>query len=770
MSALVASLFAVGAAPAGAAEIKTGEDNKAEQNAKPAFSACVGEAVDDHGFTDLGTLDAAADSINCLAYYGIAAGKTADTFDPNSNVTRSQMALFLYAAADKAGVDLMGGDGDADFGDIAELGENRQNAITALARNGIMAGRGGMAFEPHADITRAEMAIALVSLVRHTAPDKFVQAGTDKGKLAGSNGAALAADSVDYFVDSRRTVPVAVDTHISYAYELGITSGYPNATFRPNDGVPRRNMATFIMNALAHSNLRPAGLTVQSNNGELTASLRDADFAPVANALVDAFFVDASKADRAFNNDGKCRSIVKNVDKSGNKTCEIEVLDAATDADGNAPLNGLDADQIGKGATVWVWTGDAGDKVDDGTDLVQHDQGPVTSPTPATKITVSPSQARTPTARFGTAVSFTGQLQYTEDGLDKDTSVGTVVEMGGAQYGLVIHVYTGTATAVSVDGTSGDVTTTPSDLGLVSRSASEILKTDADGKITFSLSTGDPDPSPTSRDDSRTIVYVLTPLKNAPGIAADGTPTSREDGYVVFGEAPSAVTTVTVESIGAYAELSGSATGTASHGVTVTVLDQYGRPVRNQAVTLGSSAATGSGDQSDNTTVPGARRTGSTGSVRIFYSHTGNTAWTETITATWDGGPGPDGEAGNADDPDDVTGTADIYWAQRTTDATGSALNVLTASAADDEIVVAGPLLVRYDANDIFSVTGIGTGTSYLDMEGFEALVATIIDPANVALADATPGKRTANLTWSGYDHDDEDERTFFTLAVTIAT
>ena len=56
----------------------------------------------------------------------------------------------------------------ADFGDIAELGENRQAAITALARNGIMVGRGDMAFEPHADITRAETAVALVNLLDHT--------------------------------------------------------------------------------------------------------------------------------------------------------------------------------------------------------------------------------------------------------------------------------------------------------------------------------------------------------------------------------------------------------------------------------------------------------------------------------------------------------------------------------------------------------------------------------------------------------------------------
>ena len=291
------------------------------------------------------------------------------------------MALFLNAAAAKAGVDLMGGDGDDDFGDIAELGENRQNAIKALARNGIMSGSGGD-FRPHDDITRAEMAVALVNLVRHTAPSKFVQAGTDKGKLVVNDGplslrALWTTSRRACVLFQWRSTPTSA-TRTSWASPRGI----PTATFRPNDGVPRRNMATFIMNALAHSNLRPAGLTVQSDNGQLTASLRNADFEPVANELVDAFYVDATREARAFNNDGECRSIVKAVDGSSDNTCEIHVLDSATDADGNAPLNGLTAAQIGKGVTVWVWTGDAGDKVDDDTDLVKFDQGPVTSTGP----------------------------------------------------------------------------------------------------------------------------------------------------------------------------------------------------------------------------------------------------------------------------------------------------------------------------------------------------------------------------------------------------
>ena len=89
IGALLATLLAIGATPAGAAEIKTGDDNKAEPSATPTFTACLGPATQDAGFEDLDGLgDDTTDAINCLAYYGIAA-----------HVTRSQMALFLTRMA-----------------------------------------------------------------------------------------------------------------------------------------------------------------------------------------------------------------------------------------------------------------------------------------------------------------------------------------------------------------------------------------------------------------------------------------------------------------------------------------------------------------------------------------------------------------------------------------------------------------------------------------------------------------------------------------------
>ena len=832
VSALIASLFAVGAAPAGAAEIKAGEDNKAEPNAEATFSACVGEARDAHGFTDLGSLEATVPNINCLAYYGITVGRTADTFDPNSNVTRREMALFLYRAASKAGVDLMGGDMSADYGDIAELGESWQNAITALARNGILSGSGGN-FRPKDDITRAEMAVALVALAKHVAPGKFIQSGANKGALD------IDADELDHFADARASEPRFVDTAISYAYELGITSGVGDGTmFNPSGTVPRRDMATFIMKTLAHSNLRPAGMSVQSDRGTITVSMRDADFMPDANEIVDAFYVSNDKVDRAFNADGECRSIVTAVD--GSDECEIDSIDPATDADGNAQLEPLTSKDVGKGVTVWVWTGNIGDEVDEDTDTLEFAQGPVVTPNAATMTAVSPSQLKTPRARFGAAVEFTAQLQYTNpNGVATSTASGANPADGGAQYKLVRHVYSGkpvasmvrmganglewgnpTGTDGAFEAASDQAAAGPQDGdqagGLVSRSVAETLKTNATGAATFSLTTTDPDTSAESDDDYRTVVYVLTADtdKNAP--------MGDHAGFVIFSEAGSEVTVVKVTAIMGYAEApsAGRSTG---NGVVVTVLDQYHRPMRGQGITLTSDDNTDDDNDGEvesdeiDSVLPGTRHTASTGSVRISYSHRSSEADVETITAWWEstrnlasdhadytavaarpaecpatGGGSYRGAETTADGVTtaDVTtykcGDTSVYWVDRVDDDTSGDSDPNTDTAAakpieagsvdDNEIVVDSdgdsasdpnpvvPWLIRYDDNDILQVTRTVDGTvmtDYVDLDGFEETLALILDPDN---EDANTN--TGTLAWSSYDHDDEDDRSLFTLTV----
>ena len=349
--------------------------------------------------------------------------------------------------------------------------------------------------------------------------------------------------------------------------------------------------------------------------------------------------------------------------------------------------------------------------------------------------------------------------------------------------------------------------------GLVSRSAAEKLKTGATGSATFSLTTTDPDTSAASDSDFRTVVYELTADKNAPA--------GNHVGFVVFGEAGSAVTVVKATPIMAYAA-SPSASSATANGLVVTVLDQYHRPMRGQGITLTSNANTDANSDGDFTDVgdtlgsvlPGTRHTASTGNVRISYSHRATDPSVETITAWWEstrnlasdhddytsvtarpaacpatGGGSYRGDETTADGVTtaDVTtykcGDTSIYWVARIDDSQSgdgdpsadSIANkpIVSGSVDDNEIVVdsdgvAGdpvvPWLVRYDSNDILQITRTVDGspaTDYVDLDGFEEALALILDSDN-----DDENTNNGTLSWSSYDHDDEDDRTLFTLVV----
>ena len=65
------------------------------------YSACVGPALEDAGFTDVRRYSAATrDAIDCLAHYEITFGTGPDTFSPDAPVLRKHMALFLTRAAE----------------------------------------------------------------------------------------------------------------------------------------------------------------------------------------------------------------------------------------------------------------------------------------------------------------------------------------------------------------------------------------------------------------------------------------------------------------------------------------------------------------------------------------------------------------------------------------------------------------------------------------------------------------------------------------------
>ena len=406
--ALIASILAVGSAPAGAVPHKA--------DAQAQWTACLGPDALEGGsdFTDVSASGTAShyENINCLAYYGITKGKTPDTFAPYDNVTRSQMALFLARAARVASVDL-GEVMDEGFTDIDMVSAEKRSAINRLAAKGIMEGRTATTFDPYDDVTRVDMAQHIFKFLELALEEVYIddQPKSVDGDAAGQieldfndNGTERDGREVDdYFGDVRRTLPAHIDDMVGAVYELGVTTGTnrmvgERGTFEPDANVTRAQMASFIMRALNHTNLRPAGLTAQQTVAETQISVRDTDFEPVVNARVELF--QSRFAGSAFNRSGECIGRYVDVSSPSGQKCEIDSGDEQTDIDGNAILE----PGLGGGPTkvtcaagvpyadddyasyrleaagvadpegdfkMWAWTGSFGDEVDDDTELFE---------------------------------------------------------------------------------------------------------------------------------------------------------------------------------------------------------------------------------------------------------------------------------------------------------------------------------------------------------------------------------------------------------------
>ena len=190
------------------------------------------------GFTDVSATTHASHygSINCLAYYGITTGRTAESFAPEANVTRSQMALFLARSADAAGIDL-GDSMDQGFTDVNADDTERADAINRVVGAGIMFGDTRTSFDPPSTtlfaptdhVTRWEMAMFLFAFLDHALDSVLVDElpasidGDDTGRVElGSRDGESGVRPDDYFRDASRQTPAHVDDRISAMYELGI--------------------------------------------------------------------------------------------------------------------------------------------------------------------------------------------------------------------------------------------------------------------------------------------------------------------------------------------------------------------------------------------------------------------------------------------------------------------------------------------------------------------------------------------------------------------
>ena len=441
VSALVASLFAVPAAAI---------DDDSAPNAEAATSACVGDATDDMMFSDVSEGHAFRADINCLAYYGVTIGYGDGTFGPNNDVSNEEMVLFMERAAGIAGADA-----EAVVGDFAMSGSDPVH-------------RGDMA-----------LLIARLLVAATTAESAVNVTNNDDGTFAVSG---VTTDDWDYFADSRRQQNRVHDSAASALYELGVAKGTGMGYFSPASTVSRGAMAAFITRALAHTSARPAGVSIQSDGpGEVIISVRDANFHPVANAAVDIFSAAANKVDEAFNDDGSCyEPRLTGVGGNAN-VCEIEALDPVTGLSGNFDPGTISVNVDAGGTTVWAWTGENGDEVEDGGEGLASINLTETAPVTADSAKVSTDIAMGVTrASFGSTVTVTIQLVGAND-------ADAVRDTGGNSYTVIIR--RDTDTNVETD-PAGNVAVTADTADSVE---TMVLEVDASGKATFEITADDPD-------------------------------------------------------------------------------------------------------------------------------------------------------------------------------------------------------------------------------------------------------------------------------------
>ncbi|HSK22730.1 MAG TPA: S-layer homology domain-containing protein, partial [Egicoccus sp.] len=157
-------------------------------------------------------------SITWANLAGVAEGTSETTFDPGGNVTRAQMASFIYRTFEIPAPTVRGQFGDVPADNVHAL------AIDALAESGVAGGYGDGTFRPTRNVTREQMATFIA-------------------RAAGLSTEPPAEDPFD-------DVP-AHTTHagsVASVAEAGITQGCDTGEndYCPLDPVSRQQMATFL--------------------------------------------------------------------------------------------------------------------------------------------------------------------------------------------------------------------------------------------------------------------------------------------------------------------------------------------------------------------------------------------------------------------------------------------------------------------------------------------------------------------------------------------
>jgi len=569
LAALVPTL-AVSTASAAVSATKQTATNPAGYSACPSGSAAAA------GFTDTTSTD-----VDCIAMYGITTGVTATTYEPSASIPRWQMALYLTRFLSKASYTL-GSGADQGFTDISGYAADIQTAINQLKQSGVTAGTTATTFSPDDNVTREQMAM-------------FIERAL--GRLRQGPGGAQVANLINSGADTYNYTDI--DTGVTFEghnaivelFQLGVTGETPaiGDTYRPTADITRAEMATFLTNAAAHTNMRPAGVSLQvdtasgfdNTSPDVQVTYRNADFTPAAGVLIDVFEWENNTAvddNSAFTSAGACATAT-GLTGTGVTKCTIALGDMSTDQYGNLTAI-TEAVSNGKTMSYYAWTAATGTVYDNDVNGSDASTTNASSSTPSAQLRMSTDMnsnakvtAESVDVQHGTTVTITAQMA--------SAAAANVAESGN----VVTFVHTVSSGAHL--GAGGDTTVS---------TTTTTATTDANGTATFSFTQADPSTTVQNTDD-RYHTVVASDASNTTTlttVAATGKvghfATAGSTLLVKFSDLAAAVTSTAVTQ-NATNGAAGSATAKVSRSATATVYDQYGNTNAGATVLFGAGAS-----------------------------------------------------------------------------------------------------------------------------------------------------------------------------------
>ena len=689
-------------------------DEHPEADYTATFSACEGVGSSD--FEDVPENHASAGSIDCIAYYNITHGTSATTYSPLMSVTREHMALFLVRLAGRVGIEVTSTPDDAGFTDIGDLSEGSQLAINQLADLDVASGTTDTTFSPGDSVRRDHMALFIAKLMDNMDAFADPNAAEDAAAFAYIPEDVVVVDAEDDdddiavmspFTDLGSTTKKAYDA-ITALWELGVASGISDTAYAPSALITRAAMADFMAGVLNHSNARPAGVTMQVNKttdfGEVTAvraiSVRSDSFAPMGDVSVKVF----TETDSGGIDDDTGECIEDDVcDWSDNEEItnddgnNFDSIDVATDNGATPPLEG----NMENSETWYAWMGD-----EDNSEFVMGESGEAS-------VTLT---AKADALGIRVTADINEEATTNQVDITKDTTVVLTAQLidldtDGADADAIAD-----ANAVAKEGVELAITRTRGDA--TDAPGPDAMKTDADGKVTFTIE-GPEDP-----DDESTLERndTVTFAGDVDGdTAADAVTPDNEDANLVVMWTNDAAEVIKGETDApTYVIVDDDEV---SVRVTVSYYDQYGNSAASGdrlTITVNNPDIT-TDDGTDTSGENGARvRSNGTARFTATLDAAAGSELTVTVSAL---------EEATTIDADDRTGDTAILavrHAHKNDDGVTSTADNLTADTDNDRFIIDGAdtaagVLYSYDSGDTYIVDDAN-----VDMDAFEeALDAT---------------------------------------------